>query len=241
MGNCLKTQLKEAVQNENLPILGKFRISFDNAENVGVGLFIIGEPIDLSEISCSGTLTVSKNASNYFIFNGTGVATIGNKYSITNLQSYKGTYSYSEIEYIPLDSLYFSENSVINNLNSWDDVNKWSNLTNLRLEKKNLTGTSVELPNLRILMLTSITGNLQFYSLGLLQNLTTLQIDGGSLYGTYEDFIRARRTWQPTGSITSGYNIRNTGTTFNGNITGGNITMSWTENTMTVNGVTIDA
>lgn len=242
MRNCLITQLKGTVLNDNLPIMGKFRISFNNVDNLSVGLFVRNNtPIKLSDVVCSGTLAVTQNDLNYFIFTGTGTAIISNKYTITNIHAYGGTFDYSEIDYVPLDTLFFSEDTVVNNLNSWSDINKWNNITYLRLENKTISGESINLPNLGTLMLKSIKGGLHISSLGLLQNLTTLLIKGGNLYGTFEDFIRARRTWQPTGSIASRFNIINTGTTFNGEFIAGDITMSWTENTMTVNGITIDA
>ena len=149
MGNCLKTQLKEVVNNDNLVTLNTLRFlvkQLSNPTNNTQTFRIVGSPIEVPE---SYPMTDSEH-----LANGNYDVTLSNKYDITQITcadaaALKG--SIAEFKYITgLQRLIYINNSNNETLvnRKYGDLSDLSALTNLVALFLSNTAVSGDISNL---------------------------------------------------------------------------------------------
>ena len=273
MGNCLKTQLKEVVDNSNLDKLGVLRIQrvYNESDNpdiayLGINRSVIpdGEVVTLTIVgdgyftrsyggaSVGKTYEVRKpvldepSTLSLWTSNGDYTIEVDNKYAFCLNQSPK---DYK----VKIDDTFYTSIEIIAGIGYYGNLANVdpTKITFVKFENEQLhTVTYKEEDITRLSLLTHLSlveafPEIKMSILGTLIHLTgTMQIACAS--GSIEQFVAAQRAGGRT-TFDGTLNLRWLGAkglvTFNGstipNVEAGNLT--WTENTITFRGTTINA
>lgn len=255
--NCLKTQLKVSVNNPDLIKVGamRFGIPSNTTTTAWVPNFTaLREGSVISVVSGSATATI--NGSSVILpytFTGTSSDSAGivltsgnegaviefsNKYIVSNLQFLNKCTGFNlhELKYNTVVAQSFPQCTSINEkiVGTLDDIIKDTDL------KGGIYCIVANLPNL--------TGDVRTFAR--IMNFTGLNVYQSGVTGRIEDLVAdLRESDRDTEDQTIGTQItfrypRQTKVTFNGNevnISKDEVTLSWTDNTITLDDVTIDA
>lgn len=267
--DCLVTKLKGSVNNETLPKFGMITFHVNNPENLTdrMTYFKYADSTDATknfyEVG-SGVTADFITSQTYPRFTGEGYVRVKGKYNITNILLTGGYQSdrvtpifdidISQLSYSNLEIISCSPQALhITNLKDLQILK--STLKQINLSERNilvpqLSGDISDLAkfvNLEKLNLSYISNKVHgtmkqvatlFPKLNSLGDLT----DTKWLTGSIEDFVTVRRSQGVNnGSVYTNWGV-GTDITFNGEKLKGqdNTPFSWTANTITYNGVTID-
>lgn len=263
MGNCLITTLPSSVSDNTLrkfAVLNvKFtNLSFSSSAVLGVRtksqMSVTGVSDDLYDqvgVNLGRVVSFGTSASSTWLCPGSGDVELSNKYDITYLSlpnAYIEPIDVADMQYCnELQTCIVPMKGDLSNLGIMPYV------TNLDLRRPNesydLVGTLSAFANLTSLTTLNlsknrvITGNIA--DLGPLTSLTSLSLgDLNAITGTVEGFVAAQRSaGRTTCSSLSVPYIGSTPITFNGSsiVSVSQTTISWTENTITIGGTTINA
>ena len=267
--NCLVTKLKGVVNNEALPKFGMITFHVNNPENIGE-IFTYFKYDDSTEATKnfyevgSGVTADFITSQTYPNFTGEGYVRVKDKYNITDINITK---KYQNDKITPCVDIDLSQLSC-NNLELLSGTPQVLHITNLKdlqilkstLKEINLSERNILVPqlsgdisdlakfvNLEKLVLSYISNKVHgtmkqvatlFPKLNSLDDLT----EAKWLTGSIEDFVTVRRSQGVNnGSVYTKWGV-STDITFNGEKLKGqdNTPFSWTANTITYNGVTID-
>lgn len=261
MKNCLLTKLAGTVNNPSLYKLSEIRIEVSEVSNAIIDLKTDGD-VKPAVTVFSGSVTVdytyvSEDSIHKFTFNGTGVISIITNYKITYLytsDNLAGVLSNKNpllecknIETFRAPKMDYSEGldiSVFANFSSlrviYLGTNTSSKRTSIYGDIKTLKGI---LPSFRDFDIskTGISGDFKYLAL-----LTTKNaIIDTNIAGSIEDYVAVKRgLGVTTGSIEKPWlgGLHLGYITFNGQAIANQATntISWTDSTITYNGVTID-
>jgi hypothetical protein len=260
MENCLVTKLKGSVNNDHLLKFGEFRVKIGAAKYLGFAaddsqiisvvdgnLLFNGQP----------TLQLTDNFQSTVNITGEGTVSIPNKYNLTILEaSFKEQIDLEKLRYCTkLRTISLSGSGFTYNL---DDINIESSvLKNVTIQ--NVDSIKGSIRNLLKYPLTSLKLNVNLKSfnennfsvLGEFAECTNYDntVSGSGLTGSIEDFVAQKRLartaagLEVAGTCTFRYLGDGRRITFQGTpVTNVNDnTISWTANTITYNGTTIDA
>lgn len=268
--DCLMTKLKGAVNNEALPKFDMITFHVNNPENLTDKITHFGyvnstnATSNYYEIGSGVTADFTKDR-NYPRWFGEGYVRVKDKYNITDVELYSGYQSDGVTPMIDMDILQLS----YSNLNYISTTPQTLHITNLKdlqilkptLKSINLSEKTRSIPqlsgnisdlakfvNLDTLSLSYISNRVH----GTMEQVATLfpklkslgdLTDAAWLTGSIESFVTVRRSQGVTeGSVYTKWGTF-TDITFNGKKLKGedNTPFSWTANTITYNGVTINA
>lgn len=258
MGNCIITKLLGSVENNNLQKLGETSFEFITGTKTVMKLSslssitvsrIDGSTFDaLSDTTERGTYTeISGN--NFVTLYDKAAYKVISKYNITGIEgncSLDAVSAYDNFSYSPLTSIVGGIRIDLSKLLDYKTT-----LTGVEINRfvedipaENIT----QMSGLTKLWINNVIQSTMIQWGRMLPNsVTTLRLGGINLTGTIEDFVSGRREARSaaglpvSGSLSIGYlnnNIR-----FNGErvTNDSSVALSWTENTITYKGVTIDA
>lgn len=252
MGDCLKTQLKETVANNNIRKMDEFPVYFKNASNVLFGgKYVINYTDSPVTIRLGDGLTsVATSRAHVFKISGTGTLFIPQKKYISILQCETANgcdMKYSDLKYLSTlktlsttgncSTMTLSELSTLVSLTIITSTD-WTHLTG---DIKDLYSPGWLLSVLNLSTAKSITGDFKY--LGRFTNITNIRITSTPITGSIENFVAVQRGigGRTTGSVT--FQVGNlTNITFNGvKCTGSSTTdtITWTADSITYNGETI--
>lgn len=268
MENCLVNKLKSVVNNDNLLKMDEFIVSVNNipVSDTAQQAVHIGSPrpITLTVLGNGAIATSYENLINdpkteitittsdvYFSI-GDYEVKIGGKYTINDFQTRSAQHTILSIN---IEQFKYSENietiKILGNgyniTGATGDINCLLSKTNLSIINlnscKNIHGdiSNFVAPLLRNFEIRDslISGNINNFGRNI--NLSWLTLTATNLSGSIESFVAsARNAGRTTAEIHM--NINNTNITFNGSTyTDAGGSLSWTANTITFNGVTINA
>lgn len=266
MKDVLKLELKKNASNNNLIKLDEFVLVVNLQSTIIGGLAIYNNGAFAVRVIGNSNVLLSKDQTNYadevsfdsggiksvFIQNNTG-GEISVKIGISNADTLRSARTSSTTNIKILSSGYIDEKSDYYPLFRFVDTQIYGNILDLVGFKNIITDTafirvSSETPTVDLLPFTNVTninmnsmyvGNISV--LGKLMSVTNLAFGGSKCTGTIESLVAEyRRNGKNEGSVTcNSYN--NSYVTFNGTTAGAKSSLSWTANTITMNGVTIDA
>jgi hypothetical protein len=250
MENCLKTKLKGSVDNNELVTLGAIRLPLQG--NVGksyVGLgtenhkvsLISGSFYDLKYASSSEPISLPAmlgGTSNEFTFicgsEGPTIE-IGDKYSIQNLMIFGFSAEPIKTEDFKFlqNPVYMLPNCTVNTI----FTGQWSDILEL--------GSTDSVSSITLENTPNVNGVLKDFA-AWMPNCAVMSLKNSAVTGSIENYIQELRNTNRTrtNSITVA-NTLGSHVTFNGNSIGGtditNQSITWTENTITYNGITVNA
>lgn len=254
MGNCLKTQLKEVVNNDNLNEIGffKFKINVPNNLSDYSDYWIrienspgtvISVPQDKNiyiynsttgEIGSSrGSSTTLTSTTATFCFADAGEYYVKiTKYSITKIRlPFAANYNIENLDYTPLTSLFIYTSNTEGTFKGFSQLDSLTISSERGINEK----FSISLNNLlKSKDLTSLTiysypleGNIK--SLGQLSKIEYLFTGGTNLSGSIEDFVRSQISKGKTDKSIVWQRLNGSSITFNNHnfSSGYNTTFSW--------------
>lgn len=249
MNECLVTALKASFGDDTLLRVSEFKVEFNNG-----GRFVCGNTKAMSfRIVGDGTFSDgSKEKTGTWLDNnlvGKGTLFITNKYTANNVQV-RGAG-------MLLDATQFKYTDGLKELDatSNDSYGKFSEIPQGNFERLDFTNSKIEV-NIddvvknKNLLLFNCSGNNKcsgnFDLLGKCTSIRTLGVGNAPVFGTIEGFVSTARAAGRnvcSDAINLGYSGVGGRVTFNGSSlpVGGTIPLTWTETTITMNGVTIDA
>lgn len=250
MGNCLVTKLKESVDNSNLITLGSIRLKLQSVTSKPAVSFgptnhkvtlINGSFTSLTDYNTGNAITLPAEigaiGNEFSLVTSENAPTIeiGDFYSIENLTIFG----------LSAEPIKTSDFKVLNNpvyalpecTNRTAFTGNWSDIINL--------GSTNEVSAIHLINTPDVEGDIQDFATWM-PNCVFMDFKNSGIVGSIENYIQALRTTNRTrsNSITIG-NTLGCHITFNGSSIGEsdilNQALTWTENNITYNGVTINA
>lgn len=252
MGNCLITQLKGSVDNNNIRKMDEFPVYFKNASNVLFGgQYVIDyQASPITYRLGDGLTATATSRPHVFQISGTGVLFVPQKEYINILQceTTNGcTMEFSDLKYLStLATLATVGNCVTMTTSQLNELKKlnlldspgWTNLTgsinDFYFQNSNLSVFAIGLAQ-------NVTGDFKY--MGRFHSINTIRITYTGITGSIEDFVAVARGMggRTTGSVTfqngSESNITFKGVKCTG--TSSSDTIVWTADSITYNGETI--
>lgn len=254
MGNCLKTQLKESVNNPNLYKMGELRVAISGSMTSLVIRSISTEGIDVEVFSGDITLNgsnkihVVNNSTAITVAGTSGVISISNKYDLSLI----GSSSEGEKVSINLSDIkYASPRRVLCALNGNTSISPvWGSIYLIQTFGGTLSGNISDffanIPNGTLKLnymwyLPNLTGKIEDFAVKMddtsTSDICTIDTHGSKIRGSIQAYVNAKRAINQNSGLV---HMNNMGSRVTVDVAGeialtnARTEFSWTANTITV-------